>query len=73
MLAREGRVDNKVVHNVIGQTVMPHNQRCTRKGSAFHTNAFRGYHSLRRFGQHHVMNDNKQYVDRKIKKSHQRH
>ncbi|MDE3020772.1 MAG: IS1595 family transposase [Pseudomonadota bacterium] len=56
LLERDGRVYTKVVESVSAQTLMNHIQNHTRKGSVYHTDAFRGYQSLQRYGKHLVVN-----------------
>lgn len=67
LLEREGRVYTKVVENVTAETLMQHIAARTRKGSVYYTDAFRGYQSLKRYGKHHVVNHNKQLVDKRTK------
>jgi transposase len=67
LLEREGRVYNNVVENVTAETLMQHISSSTRKGSVYYTDAFRGYQSLKRYGKHHVVNHQKQLVDKRTK------
>jgi transposase len=67
LLEREARVYTKVVENVAAETLMRHISACTRKGSVYYTDAFRGYQSLKRYGKHYVVNHNKQLVDKRTK------
>jgi len=67
LLEREGRVYTKVVENVTAETLMQHIAARTRKGSVYYTDAFRGYQSLKRYGKHHVVNHQKQFVDKRTK------
>jgi len=67
LLEREGRVYTKVVENVTAETLMQHIAARTRKGSVYYTDAFRGYQSLKRYGKHHVVNHQKQLVDKRTK------
>ena len=53
LLERENRVYTKVVESVSGDELMRHIQAKTRKGSAYYTDVFRGYQSLKRYGKHH--------------------
>ena len=67
LLEREGRVYTKMVENVTAETLMQHIAARTRKGSVYYTDAFRGYQSLKRYGKHHVVNHQKQLVDKRTK------
>ncbi|MBS0150364.1 MAG: IS1595 family transposase [Nitrospira sp.] len=67
LLERDGRVYTKVVEHVSADTLMAHIQTTTRKGSVSYTEAFRGDHSLRRYGKHHTVNHSKSLVDRRTK------
>ncbi len=46
---------------------MAHMQATTRKDSVSATDAFRGYQSLRRYGDHHTVSHRKSLVDRRTK------
>jgi len=65
LLERDGRVYTKVVEHVSADTLMTHMETTPRKGSVYHTDAFRGYQSLRRYGKHHTVNHSKSLVDRR--------
>ncbi len=49
------------------EILMQHISARTRKGSVFYTDTFRGYQSLKRYGKYHVVNHNKQLVDKRTK------
>lgn len=50
LLERDRHVYTKVVEHVSAETLMAHIRATTRKGSVYYTDAFRGYQSLRRYG-----------------------
>jgi transposase len=57
LLERNGMVYTKVVKQVTADELMVHIRKHTRKGSAYYTDTFRSYNSLKRLGKHHRLND----------------
>lgn len=52
LLERDGRVYTRIVYTLDAATVMDIIRQRSRKGSVYHTDSFRSYRSLRRYGKH---------------------
>lgn len=62
ILERGGRVRTVVVTDVTAQTLMTEIEQNTEKGCVYHTDTFRSYNSLNRFGKHLRVNHHKQFA-----------
>lgn len=62
ILERGGRVRTVVVTDVTAQTLMTEIEENTEKGCVYHTDTFRSYNSLSRFGKHLKVNHHKQFT-----------
>ena len=62
LLERDGRVYTKVVYSLTAPTLMEIIRKKTRKGSVYHTDSFRSYRSLKRFGKHLTVNHSRQFA-----------
>jgi len=67
LLERDGRVYTQIVESLTAEELMSHISSKTRKGSVYYTDAFKGYRSLKRYGNHHTINHSKSLVDKKTK------
>ena len=67
LLERDGCVYTKVVESVSSEELMQRIQSKTLKGPVCFTEAFRGYQSLKRYGNPHTVNHTNSLVDRRNK------
>jgi transposase len=65
LLEREGRVYTRIVYSLSANTLMDIIRKRCRKGSVYHTDAYRSYRSLKRFGKHLTVNHQKELVSKR--------
>src|SRR3989344_3806881 len=67
LLERDGKVYTKVVEQVTAEELMAVIRKKTRKGSAYYSDTFRSYNSLKRLGKHHTVSHSKRLVGKRTK------